>query len=270
MNAVLTIARSAVTEHIRRKLVLFFGGIALLAGIGLIYVSLNEDLTATLVGAAVGLATVLSVTLLQGMATLAAVAVSMNNIGRPFSDGEAMLILSRPVARWQYALGRLMASMALVVGLCFLLAALLQGVNLIEDRDLGLELWGHWGTQAFNLILLVAITTLMSALINNPVLAAFVAFFIYTASNAVSTLYLFVTTGRVGGVGGAIITTLWYLTPKRLISPLALEQMQQGGNLAGTSSMLLIESSGARIAWAVAYLAVMIGLTFVVVRRKEL
>ncbi|MEX0790091.1 MAG: hypothetical protein WD178_04875 [Actinomycetota bacterium] len=269
MNAVLTLARSAITEHIRRKLVLFFGGMALLAGLGLIYVSLNEDLTATLVGAAVGLATVLSVTLLQGMATLAAVAVSMNNIGRPFSDGEAMLVLSRPVARWQYALGRLMASCALVVGLCFLLAALLQGVNLIENRDLGMELWGHWGTQAFNLVLLVAITTLMSALFNNPILAAFVSYFIYASSNAISTLYLFVTTGRVGGVGGAIITALWYLTPKRLISPLALTQIEQGGDMVGASSMLLIESTGARITWAVAYLAVMIGLTFVMVQRKE-
>ncbi|HYN98774.1 MAG TPA: hypothetical protein VEU28_03795 [Actinomycetota bacterium] len=270
MNTVLTLARFAITEHVRRKLVLFFGGMSLLAGIGLIYVSLNDDLTATLVGAAVGLATVLSVTLLQGMATLAAVAVSMNNIGRPFSDGEAMLVLARPVARWQYALGRLLASMALVVGLCFLLAALLQGVNLIENRDLGMELWGHWATQAFNLILLVSITTLMSALLNNPVLAAFVGFFIYSASNAISTLYLFVTTGRVGGVGGAIVTALWFLTPKRLISPLALEQMERGGNLVGASSMMLIESTEARIAWAVAYLAVMIGLTFLAVRRKEL
>lgn len=270
MNTVLTLARSAITEHVRRKLVLFFGGMALLAGLGLIYVSFNQDLSATLVNAAVGAATVLSVTLLQGMATLAAVAVSMNNIGRPFSDGEAMLVLARPVARWQYALGRLLASMALVVGLCFLLATLLQGVNLIEDRGLGMELWGHWATQAFNLMLLVAITTLMSALINNPVLAAFVAFFIYSASNAISTLYLFVTTGRVGGAGGAIVTVLYYLTPKRLISPLALAQMERGGNIAGASSMLLIESAGARVAWAAAYLAVMIGLTFFVVQRKEI
>jgi ABC-type transport system involved in multi-copper enzyme maturation permease subunit len=270
VNAVLTLARAAITEHVRRKLVLFFFVMSLLAGAGLVYVSLNSDLTATLVGTAVGLATVLSVTLLQGMATLAAVAVSMNNIGRPFSDGEAMLVLSRPVARWQFALGRLLGSMALVVGLCFLLATLLQGVNLIEDKDLGLELWGHWGTQAFNLILLASITTLMSALMNNPVLAAFVAFFIYTASNAISTLYLFVTTGRVGGAAGAIVTALWYLTPKRLISPLALEQMERGGNLVGASTMMLIESTELRIAWALAYLLAMIALTFVVVQRKEL
>ena len=74
----------------------------------------------------------------------------MNNIGRPFSDGEAMLVLARPVARWQYALGRLLASMALVVGLCLLLATLLQGVNLIEDRDLGMATvgpLGHSGVQ---------------------------------------------------------------------------------------------------------------------------
>lgn len=270
MNAVLTIARASITEHVRRKLVLFFAAISVVSGIGLIFVAMNDSLTTTLVGAAVGLATVLSVTLLPGMATLAAVAVSMNNIGRPFSDGEAMLILSRPVARWQYALGRLMASMALVVGLCLLLATILQAVNLIEDRNLGAELWGHWATQAFNLILLASITTLMSAWINNPVLAAFVAFFLYASSNAISTLYLFVTTGRIGGIGGGIITALWYLTPKRLISPLAMDQMQRAGDMAGSSTMLLIESTGMRIAWAVAYLLAMIALTFALIQRKEL
>ncbi len=270
MKTVITLARAAVTEHVRRKLVLFFVGMALLAGLGLVYVSLNQDLSANLIGATVGLATVLSLTLLQGMATLAAVAVSMNNIGRPFSDGEAMLMLARPVARWQYALGRLLASMALVVGLCFLLAALLQGVNLIENRDLGWQLWGHWATQAFNLMLLVSITTLMSALVKNPVLAAFVGFFVYTSSNTISTLYLYVTTGRVGGAFGAVVTALWYLTPKRLISPLALDQIQQSGDLVGASSMMLIQSNGLRIAWAVSYLVATVLLTFALVQRKEL
>ncbi|HEX2180081.1 MAG TPA: ABC transporter permease subunit [Actinomycetota bacterium] len=270
MNPVVTIARASVTEHVRRKLVIFFLALALLAGAGLIYVSLNDDLSSTVQGAAVGLATVLSVTLLQGMATLAAVAVSMNNIGRPFADGEAMLVLARPVARWQYALGRLLASVALVAALCLVIATLLQGVNLIEDRNLGAELWGHWAAQAFNLTLLVAITTLMSALFNNPVLAAFVAFFVYASSSFVSTLYLFVHTGRIGGAARVIITLLWYLTPKTMLSPLALDRLERGGDLSGASSMLLISSTGARIAWAIAYLVVTLGLTFFAVQRKEL
>lgn len=270
MNAVLTIARASVTEHVRRKLVIFFLVLSVLAGGGLVYVSLNDDLSSTVESAAVGLATVLSVTLLQGLATLAAVAVSMNNIGRPFADGEAMLILARPVARWQYALGRLVASMALVIALCLVMATLLQGVNLIEDRNLGVELWGHWATQAFNLMLLVAIATLMSALFNNPVLAAFVAFFVYASSSFVSSLYLFVHTGRIGGVAGLIISTLWYLTPKTLISPFAMNRLQEGSDLAGASSVILISSTGARIAWAITYLIVTIGLTCLVVQRKEL
>ncbi|HEX2052837.1 MAG TPA: hypothetical protein VHJ78_03790 [Actinomycetota bacterium] len=270
MIAVLTIARAAITEHIRRKLVLFFLVLVGIAGLGLVYVSFNNDLTATLVGTAVGLATFFSVTLLQGLSTLAAVAVSMNNIGRPFSDGEAMLILARPVARWQYALGRLLGSVALVVALCLLLSLLLQGINVIEDRNLGLELWGHWATQAFNLILLIGITTLMSALINNPVVAAFVAFLVYASSRLVSTLYLLVDTGRVGGAGAAVISLLWYLTPKTLVSPLALDRISQGGDIAGASSMMLIESTEARIAWAVGYLLVTLALTFALVQRKEL
>ena len=270
MNAVLTIARAAITEHVRRKLVLFFLVLVGLAAVGLLYVSLNEDLTRTLVGTAVGLATFFSVNLLQGLSTLAAVALAMNNIGRPFADGEAMLVLARPVARWQYALGRWLGSVALVVALCLLLSLLLQGINLIESRDLGVELWGHWGTQAFNLILLVSISTLMSALIGNPVVAGFVAFLVYASSGLVSTLYLLVDTGRIGGGGAAVITALWYLTPKRLISPLELERLAQGGDLVGASSSMLIESTEARVLWAVAYLLVVLGLTFALVQRKEI
>jgi len=270
LNTVLTIARASITEHVRRRLVLFFGVLVALAAVGLIYVSLSDDLTSTLLGTAVGIATFFSLTLLQGLATLAAVAVSMNNIGRPFADGEAMLILARPVARWQYALGRLLGSAALVVALCLLLVVLLQGINLIEGRNLGMDLWGHWATQAFNLVLLVAITTLMSALFGNPILAAFVAFFVYASSNFVSTLYLLVDTGRVGGVPGAVVTALWYLTPKTLVSPLAMERIAEGGNLVGASTMLLIPSTGARVAWSLAYLAATVALTFVLVQRKEL
>ncbi len=270
MNAVLTIAHASVTEHVRRKLVAFFGILVAMAAVGLVYVSLNNDLSSTLVGAAVGIATYFSLTLLQGLSTLAAVAVSMNNIGRPFADGEATLILARPVARWQYALGRLLGSIALVVALCLLLLVLLQGINVLEDRNLGVELWGHWATQAFNLILLVSLTTLMSALFNNPVLAAFASFFVYASSGFVSALYLLVDTGRVRGVGGAVISVLWYLTPKTLISPLALERMTRDGNPMSAGSMMLISSTGARIAWGVAYLAATIALTFVLIRRKEL
>lgn len=270
MTTVLTIARASITEHVRRKLVLFFAVLVVLATLGLVYISLNDNLNATLGGAAIGAATLLSVSLLQGLSTLAAIAVSMNNIGRPFADGEAMLVLARPVARWQYALGRWLGSVALVFGLCFLIALLLQGINIIEDRDLGLRLWGHWATQAFNLTLLVSLTTLMSAVFANPVLAGFAGFFVYASSGFISTLYLFVTTGRMGGAGAAVITALWYLTPKTLISPLAMDRMAEAGDLAGSTSMMLISTTAGRAAWAAVYLLVTLGLTIALTQRKEL
>ena len=86
--------------------------------LGLVYLSFNEQLAGNLTSAAVGLAIAASLVFLPFIATLAAIAVSMNNIGRPFSDGEAMLILSRPLTRRQYALGRLAGSFAVILGLC--------------------------------------------------------------------------------------------------------------------------------------------------------
>lgn len=270
MTAVLTIARASVTEHFRRKLILFFLVIVALITVGLIYLTVNDSLAASLMTAAVGLGTAASLGLLPFIATLAAVAVSMNNIGRPFSDGEAMLILSRPVTRWQYALGRLSASFAVIFGLCAVSALLMQGVRLFEEAGLDSGLWGHWATTAFNLSILASITTLVSSLVNAPVLAAFISYFVYSLSGLVATLYLLVSSSRVGGMAAAVITAAWYLTPKTLVSPLIMREVERVGAAEALPNIMLIPSNSGRVLWAAAYLAVMILLTFLVVERKDL
>ena len=270
MTAVLTIARASVTEHFRRKLILFFLVILVLVTAGLIYLTVNDSLAADVMTAAIGLGTAASLGLLPFIATLAAVAVSMNNIGRPFSDGEAMLILSRPLTRWQYALGRLSASFVVVFGLCAVSALLMQGVRLFEEGGIDSGLWGHWATTAFNLSILASITTLVSSLVNAPVLAAFISYFVYSLAGVVATLYLLVSSARVGGIAGAVITAAWYLTPKTLVSPLVMREVESAGAAAALPGSILIPSTAGRVLWAVAYMGIMILLTFLVVERKDL
>lgn len=243
MNAVLTIAQASVTEHVRRKLVIFFLILALLAGAGIVTMGLQRSAGVSLADLLVALI----IRLLPVLTTLAAVAVSMNNIGRPFADGEAMLVLSRPVARWQYVLGRLLASAALVVGLCLVIVLLLQGVNTIVETELGAELWTYWAAQLFNLILLVAITTLMSALFANPVIAAITAFVAYAFSSIIGPLHHLASAGASGGATRTVIAVLYYVSPR---------------TLADDGSTFLV--------WPLVYLAAAILVTMGIVQRKEL
>jgi ABC-type transport system involved in multi-copper enzyme maturation permease subunit len=269
MNGILAIGRASVTEHFRRKLIVFFLAMLAVVTAGLIYLNVNDELASTVTNAAIGLATAASLGLLPFLATLAAVAVSMNNIGRPFSDGEAALILYRPIGRWQYVLGRLAGSVAVIFGLCAVSGVLMQLVGLMEEGEPGLALWGHWASTALNLTVLASITTLASSLVNAPVLAALISYFLYSISGLVEALYLLVSNARVGGAGAALITAAWYLTPKRLVSPLVIEQIQAVGPAASLPGSTVLSSTG-RTVWAIAYLAIMVLLTFVVVERKDL
>lgn len=268
MRALLAIAGASVREHVRRKLLLFFVVLAVAVALGLIYLSLNRDVTSSMLGAAVGLATLASLGLLSGLATLATVAVSMNNIGRPFSDGEALLILSRPISRRQYALGRLLASVGVVIGLCVVMAVLMQAVGLFEQRGTGAVLWGHWATTAFNLSLLAAITTMMSALVDTPLLAAFISYFLYSSTGIVTALYRLVEAGRMAGLPAAVIRTAWLVTPKTLISPLAARMLPEGAD-AGTGRISGLAATS-RVVWSAGYLTVVLGLTFFLAGRKDL
>lgn len=269
MNPVLTIARASILEHRRRKIIGFFVVIALIVVAGLAYLTLDNDLSANLVDSAVGMATVASVGLLPAMTVLAAIAVSMNNVGRPFSDGEAALILARPVARWHFVLGRLLGSIGVIAGLCAVMALLATGVGVIDQTGVEPAVLGHWAFTAFNLSLLAAIVTLLSTLIGNPLIAAFSGYLLYAASTPVSALYLLVSNGNITGVPGAIITGAWFITPKTLRSPLA--QSGAGGSQIDSSLIdaALLSSNTARLAWAVAYIAVVVTLGILVAERKE-
>lgn len=268
MRAILTIAGASILEHRRRKLIGFFLLITLIIVAGLVYLALDTELGANLMNAAVGMATIASVGLLPALTVLAAIAVSMNNVGRPFADGEAALILARPVARWQFVLGRLLGSVSVIVGLCALMALLATGVGFIDRSGVDSQILGHWAVTSFNLSMLAAIVTFMSTLLGNPLIAAFSGYLLYTASTPVSTLYLLVSNGNITGGPSAVITAAWFITPKKLLSPLR-------GSGTGSPEMTtladgaLLAGNGIRLGWCLAYIAVVLTLSFLVAERKE-
>lgn len=268
MNTILTIAGASILEHRRRKLIGFFLLMTLLIVAGLLYLTLDTELGANLVNAAVGMATLASVGLLPALTVLAAIAVSMNNVGRPFADGEAALILARPVARWQFVLGRLLGSIGVVVGLCALMALIATGVGFIDRSGVDPDVLGHWAYTAFNLSLLAAIVTFMSTLLGNPLIAAFSGYLLYAAATPVSALYLLVSNGNITGGPSALITAAWFITPKKLLSPLG-RSGAEGPEVGSLIDGALLAGNGTRFVWGLAYLAAVVALSFLVAQRKE-
>ncbi len=269
MKPVLTIALAAVREHSRRKFLLFFVVILLAVTAGMIYVTYNRTVGGALFNAAVNLVNVASISFMFFIAALTTIAISMGNIGRPFSDGEAMLVLARPLSRAQYAIGRLFGSVFVVLFLCLLMAGQMQVIQLFEDTQISSQLPGHWATTAFNLTLLAAITTLLSSVLNTPILVAIGAYLVYQALGAISVLNVMAKSGILRGWMGGAMRIAYFLSPKTLVSPLASSQLNEAAPRGGGVPSVPSTSTGT-ILMAFVYLAAIVLATVVIVQRKDL
>lgn len=221
MSVALVIARASLAEHSRRRLTLFFLVASIVLTTPLVYLARSPQ-AQQLIETPRGLAALASLGILQYLALFAALATSMGNIGRPFASGEAATILARPVARWQYALGRLLGSASFVVGFCLVLAAETTVLQLVTGaQELMGVLWGHWAAVAFNLVVVVTIATVLSAVLANPVIVAITTFFAYLTIVAVGAVHQVVAAGAIKGGLVRWFEIAWVATPKLLSSPLA-------------------------------------------------
>ena len=256
MRPAVVIAQASLAEHKRRRLVLFFFVLSVLLTAPIVYLvrSRQFDELSRISAAPRGLVAFASVSALQLLALVATLAVSMGNIGRPFASGEALTILARPVARWQFALGRLLASAAAVVVFCLVLGVETAVVQLVAGgHEMGL-LWAHWATFAFNMVVLVAIGTVISAIASNPVLVAVTTFFTYESVRAIGSVHALVTSGQVGGSVAQWFNVAWVVTPKFLSPP-------------GTSGPL--QTTPGLVLWAAAWLVALAGVATWLTSRKE-
>lgn len=263
MSTAVVIARASLAEHTRRRLVFFFFTASVLLTAPLVYLVRSRQMDQFLETPR-GLAVVASLGVLQILALIATLATSMGNIGRPFASGEVLTILARPVARWQYALGRLLGSAAASVGFCFVLAVETTVVQLIAGGDLTGVLWGHWGTFAFNMVVVATIATVVSTLVSNATLVAVTTFFAYQTLQALSAVHPLVASGRVHGSIARWFEIAWIATPKLLASPLT-SSLTEGQSVAPA----LLQNSPGLVAAAVAWVVALAGLAMWLTSRKE-
>lgn len=279
MNQILVIASSTLREHSRRKILAFFGIFSVILTGGLIWLVKTPALRdafqtggneAARLG--VGLRVVLTGSSVFSLfALIATLATSMGNVGRPFSNGEALTILARPLSRAQYVLGRFAAGGAVVVAFCVLLALQLQLVVAIAGggRFASGILWGHWAATAFNLVMVSAIATFFSALVSTPALVAVIAYFMNQVIAVSGLLYRLAKEGVVDGTVAQFFRLLWFITPKYLVSRLAGVLQGGPGVAEGRQADIYGTNSVGLVLWAVAWLAALLALTILRAGRKD-
>lgn len=262
MKTALTIARAAFIEHTRRRLVVFFLVASVLVTAPLVYLARSQEGT-PLVDTPRGLAVLASLGVLQLVALIATIAVSMGAIGRPFATGEALTILARPVARWQFAVGRLLASAGLAVAFCVVLAAETAVIQLVAEGGIRGVLWAHWAVTAFNLVVVATIGTVLSAILSNTVMAGVLTFFVYETILLVGRVYREVSGGALEGSIANSVRVAWFMTPKVLTSPLAfvLVPDEARANLAPITIPLF--------AWAAAWVVGLAAFAAFLTARKD-
>ena len=267
---VLAIAASSIREHSRRKFILFFAVFSLLLMAAMLYATKDSSAEAVF-GPRGEIATFAALGVLEFLAVIAALAVSMGTIGQPFANGEAALTLARPVARWQFALGRYLGSAAVIAGLCLLLAVESQIVEFAGASDFSPMLWGHWGVTAFNLMIVAAMTSVASVFFSAPVLAAVVGFFALQASQIGRVFYTLVRNGFVHGTLAKLFRLAWYVTPKQLPSPLETNQAAATNQMpTGQVIDFVISITPGLVIWAAVWLVGLLALTLYLTQRKEI
>lgn len=264
MRSTIIIAGSAVVEHSRRKLLLFFFAFSVLITAGLILIAMTTEMQDLLAGTPMG---VLANGILGTFVTIATLAVSMGNIGDQFASGQALAILARPVARWQFALGRLAGSIAVVVGLCGVIAAELSITAAIAAEGGYADIWETWGITAFNHAVLATITTLFSVGIAQAIVTAILAFIVQSAIGIVESVRVFLKSFGVGGPLAAAADVLYYILPKFMVTPFD-RTAARSQPLPGQLEELLVQPWYMWL-WASGYLLAMVAVILLLVGRKE-
>ncbi|MCA1839710.1 MAG: hypothetical protein ABR507_04170 [Actinomycetota bacterium] len=272
MKAIAVIAGYTLCEHSRRKLIAFFAIASLVLTLALGYLVLRNSDTGGVFGAGGLLVNAGVTSVFQLFILLAALAVSMGNIGAPFANGEAQVVLARPVSRAQYALGRLSASWLIVIALAVLMLLETEAVRVAGHVGWSSGYVAHWASSAFNAMVVTTITTILSIYFSTPVIAAVLGYVAQTIAGGVGLLEGLARAGIIKGFLATSVRVTWYVFPKFLNSPLTVKGAA-GASRAGaglTEALSTLTNSPGLIAWAFAYLVGLVLLTLFLVSKREI
>ena len=215
-------------------------------------------------------------------ALLIAFAIGMTAIYHDLESGSVVAILSKPVSRLEFTVGKVaaaVAGMVLVVGLLSIEARL---VMYLFGGGLENALWFETLAAVANAVTLMLIVLALSAWLNN-IVAAIIAFIYNTAAGVVVALHAQLANGGVladNPVLHTAVTILYWLVPHALVSSAPREIARQQFEIIAANdpnrpnvdqiiSSIPGPSSFADILWWLSVVAVLFGLLYLAVRRRQ-
>ena len=215
-------------------------------------------------------------------ALLVAFAIGMTAIYHDLESGSVVAILSKPVSRLEFTVGKVIAAvvgMVLVVGLLSVEARL---VMYLFGGGLEDALWFQTLASVANAVTLMLIVLALSAWVNN-IVAAIIAFIYNGAAGVVVALHQQMAGGGVLADNQVLhvgLTVLYWLVPHALVSsaPREIARQQFAIITAGDPHAPPVDqivssipggSSGADILWWFFVVVVLFGLLYLAVRRRQ-
>lgn len=293
MSAALAVSRYTLLELSRRRILLVFfligaGGL-LIFGVGFkVYYTTfatsqiaPPDVSRDAVDRFVQLSFLSNLySALSIFALLIAYAIGMTAIYHDLDSGAAVSIFSKPVSRFEFAIGKIVAAIAALVVIVGLLAIEARLVMLLFSGGLEVSLTVQVVATTANMVVVMLIVLALSTWMNN-IVSAIVAFVYYNVVTGVITaLHQFADAGQVGNqVVKGLFDAIYWLVPHQLISSFpgdlvrAQIDLTTGGaprpNEAQINALAPAASGAGDIAWWVFTVLVFAAVVYYSVRRRQ-
>jgi len=299
VNGALAVSRYTLIEISRRRLLLVFFAIGAV-GIGGLGILLKVFTSAFVGSASFGgppgsgptaaqmekLTELSFVSNLIGVlglfALLIAFAIGMTAIYHDLESGAAVAIFSKPVSRFAFTVGKLVAAVVAMIAIVGLLSLEARLVMFLFGGGLETALWFESLAGVANAVTLMLLVLALSAWMNN-IVAAIVGFIYNGAAGVVVTLHQQLVSGNLGDnqVLHAGLNTLYWLVPHALVSSAPREIVRQEFEIFAANqpegapsvdqmvSSIPGPSGAADIIWWVFVVCVMFGILYFAVRRRQ-
>jgi ABC-type transport system involved in multi-copper enzyme maturation permease subunit len=297
MTAVVAIARYTLVEMSRRRLLLVFFAIGAvgIAGLGIV-LSVFSSSFVSYSGGGPGYVgptpeqmqrlTELSfvsnlIGVLGVFALLIAFAIGMTAVYHDLESGSAVAIFSKPVSRFEFTAGKVLAAIVAMVAVVGVLSIEARVVMYLFGGGLETSLWFETLAAVANAVTLMLIVLALSAWVNN-IVAAIIAFIYNGAAGVVVALHLQATAGNFGD--NQVLKTglglLYWLVPHPLVSSAPRDIARQQFEIITSNepnvppvdqiiSSIPGASSVNDVLWWLFVIAVLFGLLYLAIRRRQ-
>jgi ABC-type transport system involved in multi-copper enzyme maturation permease subunit len=276
MTQAVAVARYTLLEITRRRLVLVVVslGLALMAAIAITPYVLPGNIapTAKLIVSLTGLSEVVPTALL-----LCALAVGMTVINHDLDSGAVVSVFAKPISRESYTGGKLIAAISLVLLIAAIFASGSMIVVGIDGGKVYNVIFWECAALAANAVLLMLLVMALTVYVNNVIAGAIVLAFNFVAGRVLG-LHAMVVNGAITDhTFAAIANAVYWLVPHELTSNLQRTLMQMRLDTREVVVFGRVDpfrdipgaSGTADIAFWLGYVALLCGLLFFAVRRKQ-